>query len=406
MDSRLPTSDLVPLDEPPEAISEPHADNSLVSQERSAFLCREATAASTSSPGDHPVVITLELIKRALHNKGHRLYEQQTLARLMSKVTHLHLNDLGITDIANLEGCGSLQVLYLYNNRISAISGLQCNRRLTHLYLQNNRLSDLQGLEALGALEKLYLQGNQLTSLQGLQGLSALEELHISGQQLPPGASLALDEASLTAVAGSLRTLTASSCGLADISSLAALPRLETLELEHNDISSWPATAELLSKLPQLRSLAVSGNPICSAAKLRDEVILASDSVELLDGKEVPMAHRQFLLRLHIRKMKAQIKEEQEHLNPLPASVSSSSLGLIAQPSSERLQVLSAEKSGQISSKQVQPGSKPKERVVQQEYTPPAAKYPLRAPNHLPTRAAGFSITASSIKRGTAHQKS
>lgn len=53
-----------------------------------------------------------------------------------SNLTHLHLEGRGVRFISNLESCYAVRVLYLYNNRIEAISGLENLRNLTHLYLQ------------------------------------------------------------------------------------------------------------------------------------------------------------------------------------------------------------------------------------------------------------------------------
>ena len=54
----------------------------------------------------------------------------------VSNVTHLHLEGRGIRTISNLDSCYAVRVLYLYNNRIDAIRGLENLRQLTHLYLQ------------------------------------------------------------------------------------------------------------------------------------------------------------------------------------------------------------------------------------------------------------------------------
>ena len=53
-----------------------------------------------------------------------------------SNLTHLHLESKGLRLISNLESCYAVRVLYLYNNRIDSISGLENLRQLTHLYLQ------------------------------------------------------------------------------------------------------------------------------------------------------------------------------------------------------------------------------------------------------------------------------
>jgi Leucine-rich repeat (LRR) protein len=52
-------------------------------------------------------------------------------------------------------------VLYLYDNRIERIEGLESCSHLTHLYLQNNEISVIPDLSHLRELSKLYLEGKQ-----------------------------------------------------------------------------------------------------------------------------------------------------------------------------------------------------------------------------------------------------
>ena len=64
-----------------------------------------------------------------------------SVSEFVSSLTHLHLEGRGIRQITNLESCYSVRVLYLYNNQIDAISGLETLRHLTHLYLQVSTLA-------------------------------------------------------------------------------------------------------------------------------------------------------------------------------------------------------------------------------------------------------------------------
>jgi hypothetical protein len=58
------------------------------------------------------------------------------LEKALAKLTHLPLNEKGYTKICNLKQCTGLRVLYLYDNRIERIEGLDFGNTLTHLYLQ------------------------------------------------------------------------------------------------------------------------------------------------------------------------------------------------------------------------------------------------------------------------------
>ena len=59
--------------------------------------------------------------------------------------------------------------LYLNNNQLTDVKGLENLTQLTDLDLSRNQLSDVKGLEKLTQLKELYLFNNQLTDLKGLE---------------------------------------------------------------------------------------------------------------------------------------------------------------------------------------------------------------------------------------------
>ena len=84
----------------------------------------------------------------------------------------------------------SLQVLYLYNNKIRTMEALESAPNIELLYLQvwsecllvnqlsqNNRISRLSGLEKLTKLKKLYLTKNRIQVFEGLTTNKHLEEV-------------------------------------------------------------------------------------------------------------------------------------------------------------------------------------------------------------------------------------
>lgn len=56
---------------------------------------------------------------------------------------------------SNLEMCGSLRVLYLYENCIERIENLDSIPTVTNLYLQKNAITRMENLEATPHLTKL-----------------------------------------------------------------------------------------------------------------------------------------------------------------------------------------------------------------------------------------------------------
>ena len=51
--------------------------------------------------------------------------------------------------------------------------------KVTRLYLHDNQLTDVKGLEKLTQLDGLQLENNQLTDVKGLENLTQLTSLHL-----------------------------------------------------------------------------------------------------------------------------------------------------------------------------------------------------------------------------------
>eukprot|EP00891_Asterochloris_glomerata_P007477 jgi/Astpho2/7477/Aster-02050 len=169
----------------------------------------------------------------------------QSPAAFLATLSHVHLNNCKLTAVAEEDGsgesplqqCWSVQKLYLYENRLTVISGLTGLSQLTHLYLQTATLEQahladdvpsdrmahaclqaghttgLHSLEQLhhdcllsdsvawpahpqetvpekantstnGARPSLALQNNYITSLHGLEQLHSLQKLYLEGNSL------------------------------------------------------------------------------------------------------------------------------------------------------------------------------------------------------------------------------
>jgi Leucine-rich repeat (LRR) protein len=82
-----------------------------------------------------------------------------------------------------------MEALWLNDNLLTKIEGLDTNVQLKALYLHDNRISTLKGsLKYLKHIEMLALQNNRLTDLEatlkGMEHLTRLEELDLSGNPL------------------------------------------------------------------------------------------------------------------------------------------------------------------------------------------------------------------------------
>ncbi len=148
--------------------------------------------------------------------------------------------------------------------------------------------------------------------VSGLEACPALEELHISSQRLPPNTPLQFDAPSVAALGRSLRILTTAHNGItsASLPQLSGMCRLRRLDLSNNAIDAFDAIDTVVQPCAVLQNLDLRGNPIVKAPKYRDTLILMNDSLGTIDDEQVTPQQREFLLRLNIRRMKAQLAAE------------------------------------------------------------------------------------------------
>eukprot|EP00854_Cymbomonas_tetramitiformis_P004739 gene4739-5795_t len=206
----------------------------------------------------------------------------ETTDKFLQRLTHLALNEKGLTRIANLRPCVGLRVLYLYDNKISRLENLEFAQELTHLYLQNNEIESVDGL-ALRKLKKLYLDGNRIRYVKGLEGCENLEELNLGRQRLPRGEGLEFDRKTLEYISGSLCVLKAPNCGIKDLAlpALECLTYLEELDLTNNQITHLEALESFMPHCQHLSEVDFRGNPVTKKPKYRNKVIIMSDRAKV-----------------------------------------------------------------------------------------------------------------------------
>ena len=109
-------------------------------------------------------------------------------------LTELYCGGLGV-DKLDRESLGrfkTLEVLWLNDNKLSKVKGLEDNFRLKHLYLHNNRIASITTdsccIRQLAHLETLQLENNLLQNLQATLGvlrhLTSLKQLNMLGNPL------------------------------------------------------------------------------------------------------------------------------------------------------------------------------------------------------------------------------
>ena len=254
--------------------------------------------------GEEGEGIPLELLLRSGSKGQARQRKDESTSDFMERLTHMTLDNKGITRISNMGLCRNIRVLYLYNNRIRRLANLQVLQHLTHLYVQGNELTTLNGIGCLPNLLKLYADGNRLRAVSGLYDCIALEELHIGAQRLAPGEALTFEPACMQCLGESLRVLIANKCRVGDPTPLAYLALAEKIDITDNHIIDVKDLEVVAGGCQNLRELCVEGNPVARVRKFRENIIASGERLQLIDNHRVTDREREFILRLKIRALK------------------------------------------------------------------------------------------------------
>eukprot|EP00325_Prymnesiales_sp_UTEX-LB-985_P033813 CAMPEP_0174739360 /NCGR_PEP_ID=MMETSP1094-20130205/71462_1 /TAXON_ID=156173 /ORGANISM="Chrysochromulina brevifilum, Strain UTEX LB 985" /LENGTH=256 /DNA_ID=CAMNT_0015942919 /DNA_START=106 /DNA_END=876 /DNA_ORIENTATION=+ len=240
-------------------------------------------------------LITQDLLCAAASSSQAKLRPKESTEKFLARQTHLHLNDRRLTSSALPSGCcPSLKALYLFDNEIQILEGLGPLAQLTHLYAQNNSISEVASdVGSLTRLRKLYLNGNRLRSLTPLAPLVALEELQVSSQKLPAGMALDLGAAALGMMSG-LRVLAVANNGLMSVNDLKCCKALEVVDLSKNQLRTLADMADLITAAP-VRELDLRGNEISDSRVELDSVIVASPTMQSLNGRDLMQSERPYL---------------------------------------------------------------------------------------------------------------
>ncbi|CAM9712539.1 unnamed protein product, partial [Choristocarpus tenellus] len=98
----------------------------------------------------------------------------------LPSLRELYLHQNSITKIEGLQGCPSLQRLWLFSNKISAMENLHYCGALKELWLHDNRVKRVAGLDSLVHLQvctNLGLAGNPIMELKDVRRLGSLPSL-------------------------------------------------------------------------------------------------------------------------------------------------------------------------------------------------------------------------------------
>lgn len=117
--------------------------------------------------------VTPELIISSVGSSQQRKRDEP-IEDFLDRIVQLSLNEKHLKELAGIEECPKLRILYVRNNRITTISHMN-HQLLTHLDLQYNYIEKLDGLQGCPALKHLYLSFNCISEIVSLEGPVALE---------------------------------------------------------------------------------------------------------------------------------------------------------------------------------------------------------------------------------------
>lgn len=220
---------------------------------------------------------------------------KESTEQYLQRATHLHLQSKRIRKIEGLDLCTNLKVLYLYDNAIEEIENLEFAGIVQYLHLQNNNIAFIPQLP-MPSLTKLYLDENEIAMVSGLEECTKLEELHVAKQRVPLYSSLEFDMGSLEAIARTLQVLEISGNGIQRLRPFVILVNLRKIFASDNKVSDLQEI-EAITALPRLVEAVFLGNPCCADLKYRDHAIGASsDALKILDGMPI-LRHQQIAIR-------------------------------------------------------------------------------------------------------------
>jgi hypothetical protein len=161
-------------------------------------------------------------------------------------------------------------------------------------------------------LRKLYLDENEIKIIQGLEECVNLEELHLARQRLPSFSIVEFHPDSLNSIARSLHVLEISGNNISRLRPFTILYNLRKFLCKDNSVVEF-GEVEAIVQLHHLEEANFSGNPCCTLFKYRDIVVgSANDHFTILDEIPIPSHQRVATkgLMFHRRKIGAMSRFE------------------------------------------------------------------------------------------------
>ncbi|EKF39406.1 hypothetical protein MOQ_000368 [Trypanosoma cruzi marinkellei] len=104
--------------------------------------------------------------------------------RLFPYLTVVKIIHVGLENMRDLSYLHHVEELWLNENNIRVIEGLQQMQRLQRLFLQGNLIETMENMPHLPQLQQLWLCGNRLRQITGLNALPQLKSLWVASNQI------------------------------------------------------------------------------------------------------------------------------------------------------------------------------------------------------------------------------
>ena len=177
-------------------------------------------------------------------------------------------------------------VLHLNNQTLLSVpSALEHYTGVKSLHLSCNGIAKIEHLAPLTELRCLFVQQNCIESLSGIEGNVNLSTLNVSNNQLREidGAAIRPLERLETLMAAHNRFKTTDS-----VRGLLERPTITVLDLQHCAMEEPEAVTDVIMKLPNLKVLYLMGNPVVSKVKnYRRTLISSIPTLTYLDQRPV-----------------------------------------------------------------------------------------------------------------------